>query len=70
MKKTPLNKTVLIGFSLLCVACLAGIALVLFDVVSKAMHSDVSGLGAVALFVMAVAFAARHLWENRQAGGD
>ena len=64
-----MKKIVLVVFSLLCVACVAGIALVLFDVVSTASGSAVSGYGIVAVFAMALAFGGRKLWENRQAGG-
>ncbi len=66
MENSPLKKIVLIGFSLLCLACVAGITLVLYDVVSNATKSDVSGYGAAAVFIMVVAFAVRRLWESRQ----
>lgn len=63
-----MKNIILAAFSLLCLACIIGIGIVVYDVVSTASNSSVSGFGAVAVFVMAVAFGVRHLWENRQAG--
>ena len=62
------NKFILAGFSLLCLACLAGITIILYDVVFTATGDDVSGYGAAAVFIMAVALVIRYLWQNRQTG--
>jgi len=69
MKNQPLNKPVLIIFTLLCLACAGAITFVLYDVVANASGSDVTGYGAAALFIMIIAFALRKLWEGRQMGG-
>ena len=66
MKNKPLNKPVLIAFSLLCLACVGAITFVLYDVVANASGSDISGYGAAALFIMIIALAARKLWESRE----
>lgn len=66
MHNAGMGKTlVLIFFAGLCLACVAGAGFVLFDAVRAASGSPVQGLGAVAVFVMAVLFALRFLWQSR-----
>jgi len=66
MKSAPFNKIVLIGFMLVCLACVAGITFVFYDVVASYASSDISAYGAVVVFIMVIALVARKLWENRQ----
>ena len=66
MQNQHFKKPVLIAFALLCLACAGAITFVLYDVVAKASGSDISGYGAVAVFIMVIAFAARRQWEKRQ----
>jgi hypothetical protein len=60
------KKIVLAGFSLLCLACVLGIAFVFYDAVSTAMDSQVQGVGAAAVFLMVVGFLVRLLLNSRQ----
>ena len=66
MQNQNFKKPVLIAFALICLACAGAMTFVLYDVVTTASGSSVSGYGAASVFIMIIAFAARKLWENRQ----
>ena len=66
MKPHPAQKITLIAFALVCLACAGAMTFMLYDVVTNASGSSVSGFGAASVFIMVIAFAARRLWESRE----
>ncbi|HHI82719.1 MAG TPA: hypothetical protein ENJ99_06155 [Rhizobiales bacterium] len=60
MNNSNIRKLLLFLFAIACLACLAGLSFMLFDIMTNAGAPPVAGYGAIAVLIMAVAMALRH----------
>ena len=60
-KDHDMKNLYLVLFSILCLGCAAGMAFLLFDIVTSAGAPPIAGYGVVAVMVMILAMAVRHL---------